>query len=607
MPDCRIVEQSSVSFRTDTLIVHISFLIHTTEGLQKIEWADWQKESFEKARSTRKPILLDIKGSWCHWCHVMDDTSYSDPVVIDLVNKGFIPIRVDTDKRPDVNRRYNMGGWPSTVFLDDKGEIITGGTYIPPEQFRQVLRSVLDFYSRNKESVKSKLQRPIIPRGNDQPLTERIGRDISTTIAVNFDIDYGGFGFEPKFPHSDALQYALVRYEFHNEHEMLKVATKTLEMMAKGGIYDEVEHGFFRYSTTRDWSIPHFEKMAEDNARLLGVYLNAYKITQNPLLKETAEEIIEYVTALLSNQQSGGFYGSQDADENYYSLSLPDRRKQTQPKVDTTIYVNYNALFVSSYLLAAVVLDRPDLGTFALKTLDYLLKQSLDKGQLVHFLAEGNSDGPRNLLIDSATVLLAVLDAYEYTGERNYLDRAVQLAESSVDTLYDSDAGGFYDAPADPESLGQLRARDKPLDENSQMSLGFLRLSWLSGNQKYYEMAEKSLRIFNQDYERYGLMAASYGLALDSLVHGPIGIAIVSSPSEKIASRFRNEALKLSVARRYILQLDPFKDVQRMEALGYGKSVAPVAHVCVGKVCGPPLTDPSALSSSVHALTVQNG
>jgi len=258
-------------------MVHIRFLTNITVDLQKIEWADWQKDSFDKARSTGKPILLDIKGSWCHWCHVMDDTSYSDPVVIDLVNKGFVPIRVDTDKRPDVNRRYNMGGWPSTVFLDDKGEIITGGTYIPPEQFRQVLRSVLDFYSRNKESVKSKLQRPIIPRGSDQPLTERIGRDISTTIAVNFDIDYGGFGFEPKFPHSDALQYALVRYEFHNEHEMLKVATKTLEMMSKGGIYDKVEDGFFRYSTTRDWSIPHFEKMAEDNARLLEVYLNAYR------------------------------------------------------------------------------------------------------------------------------------------------------------------------------------------------------------------------------------------------------------------------------------------------------------------------------------------
>ena len=587
-------------------MVHISFLIHTTVALQKIEWANWEKDSFDKARSTGKPILLDIKGSWCHWCHVMDDTSYSDPVVIDLVNKGFIPIRVDTDKRPDVNRRYNMGGWPSTVFLNDRGEIITGGTYIPPEQFRQVLRSVLDFYSRNKDSVKSKLERPIIPRGSDQPLTERIGRDISTTIAVNFDIDYGGFGSEPKFPHSDALQYALVRYEFHNENEMLKVATKTLEMMANGGIHDKVEHGFFRYSTTRDWSIPHFEKMAEDNARLLAVYLNAFRITRSPLFKQTAEGIIEYVTTALSSQQLGGFYGSQDADEEYYGLGLQERRKRTPPKIDTTIYVNYNALFVSSYLLAAATFDRQDLGTFAIKTIDYLLKHSVDNGQLVHFLAEDNAAGPRNLLTDNATLLLSLLDAYEYTGRRNYLDRAVQLGESSIDTLYDSSAGGFYDAPADPGSLGQLRVRDKPLDENSQISLGFLRLSWLSGNQKYHEIAEKSLRLFNQDYERHGLMAASYGLALDSLVHGPVGITIVSSSSNKIASRFRTEALKLSVTRRYILHLDPAKDSQRIEALGYDKSNAPVAYACVGKVCGPPLKDPSALSSSAHALTVQN-
>src|SRR2546427_7169514 len=168
--------------------------------LNKIQWLEWGKDSFEKAQSLGKPILLDITGSWCHWCHVMDNTSYSDPAVIDLVNKNFIPVRVDTDKRPDVNRRYNMGGWPTTAFLDNEGRIITGGTYIPPQQLREVLRSVLDFYGTNKGKVGSKLQPTRIPQAKNEPLSDKITKDIATTVAVNFDMDYGGFGFEPKFP-----------------------------------------------------------------------------------------------------------------------------------------------------------------------------------------------------------------------------------------------------------------------------------------------------------------------------------------------------------------------------------------------------------------------
>src|SRR5205809_3226691 len=159
--------------------------------LNKIEWLKWGQTAFDKARSSGKPILLDITGSWCHWCHVMDETSYSDPAVISTVNKNFIPVRVDTDERPEVNRRYNLGGWPTTAFLDGDGRIITGGTYIPPQQLREVLHSVLDFYSTNKDRIRSKLQTPHVHISKDEPLSDRIHRDIATTIAVNFDITTG--------------------------------------------------------------------------------------------------------------------------------------------------------------------------------------------------------------------------------------------------------------------------------------------------------------------------------------------------------------------------------------------------------------------------------
>jgi uncharacterized protein YyaL (SSP411 family) len=568
--------------------------------LGKIQWLDWSKESFEKARAEGKPILLDIKGSWCHWCHVMDETSYSDPAIVDALNKKFIPIRVDTDKRPDVNRRYNMGGWPTTAFLDSDGKIITGGTYIPPQQLREVIRSVLDMYAKNKGKVRSRLEPPRIPKATVEPLTESIAKDIATSVAVNFDIDYGGFGFEPKFPQTDSLEYALVRYRYHGEKEMLTVVSKTLEKMGKGGLYDHVEDGFFRYSTTRDWTIPHFEKMAEDNARLLATYLKAYQVTGNLYFKEKAEGILRYVQSKLADLEKGGFYGSQDADEEYYKLGLDERKKRTAPSIDKTFYVNYNVLFVSAYFLAGAVLNSSDYTKFGLKTLEGVLGTADDKGALPHYFGADVS-ALKGLLVDHALTLHALVDAYEYTGNWERIETAKKLLEYSIRTLGDEKDGGFYDIPEQSADIGELRARDKPMDENSSMATATLRMSWITGNERYEKLAEKTLRLFASDYERYGIMAAPYALALESLLSGPVGITILGSKSKE-TEKFKLQARKLYPVRRYLLQLDPARDSERIKQLGYNPAATPVAYVCVGKVCGPPLKEPSLIEPTVSSL-----
>jgi uncharacterized protein len=569
--------------------------------LNKIQWLDWGKDSFDKSRASGKPILLDIKGSWCHWCHVMDDTTYSDLAVIDTINKHFVPVRVDTDKRPDVNRRYNMGGWPTTAFLDSEGGIITGGTYIPPQQFRDVLRSVLDYYAKNKGKSRSKLEPITIPKATGQAIEERIVRDIATSIAVNFDIDYGGFGSEPKFPHTDSLDLALLRYKYGGEKEMLTVVNKTLDKMGRGGMYDQVEGGFFRYSTTRDWSIPHFEKMAEDNARLLAVYLHAVQITGNEYYRQVAEGIIRYVQITLSDEGKGGFYGSQDADEEYYKLVGKAREESKSPSVDGTFYSNYNALFVSSFLLAGVVLDRPDLASFALKTLDRIMENFSQTAGVAHYwgVEASNLTG---LLVDHACLLNTLLDAYEYTGKWSFVDRALELADLSLKTLHDLQNGGFYDIPESEGRLGELKTRDKPLDENSVMALGLLRLSWITGSERFSGIALKTLQLFVESHERHGLMAAGYAIALDSYLNGPIGLTIVGPQIGGDFESLKTQSLKAYPARRSILYLDTAKDAERIEKLGYKSSNGPQVYTCVGKVCGPPLKEPSQIESSLSSL-----
>src|SRR2546427_2609508 len=200
------------------------------------KWQDWSKDAFEKAKLEQKPILLDIFGSWCHWCHVMDKTSYSDAAVADFVNKNFVAVRVDTDKRPDVNRRYNMGGWPSTVFLDSEGKVITGGTYIPPQQMREVLRSVTDLYQKSRGKIRSKLGPVNIPKPTGEELTERLIGDISTTMAVNFDIDYGGVWVVAKVLHTEGPGIGLLRFFYKRGEGVMTGASKTLGEKRKGGV-----------------------------------------------------------------------------------------------------------------------------------------------------------------------------------------------------------------------------------------------------------------------------------------------------------------------------------------------------------------------------------
>jgi uncharacterized protein YyaL (SSP411 family) len=364
-------------------------------------------------------------------------------------------------------------------------------------------------------------------------------------------------------------------------------------------MYDHVENGFFRYSTTRDWSIPHFEKMAEDNAKLLGVYLRGYQLTGNSFYKQISQGIVDYICKTLSDQATGGFYGSQDADEKYYGLNLENRGKQTPPAVDHTFYTNYNALLVSSYLQASTVLNNSAPANFALKTLDRFIDIWNKAGSIPHYW-DGSENQPRDLLIDMAWLIHALVDAYEHTGGKEYLQYSVHLADHAIKTLADDEIGGFYDIPVSDTQLGQLAFRDKPIDENSAMSSALLRISWLTRDETYQKIAERTLRLYREEYERYGLMASTYGIALDYLLNGPVEITIIGS---KQATRgFVEAAFKVFPARRSIQQLDPDTDRKKIQTLGYDSSRSPKAYVCTKKTCGPPASDPGGITALVDQL-----
>ena len=305
---------------------------------QPVDWQQWSPEAFAQAARENKPILLDIGAVWCHWCHVMDRESYENQDTAALINQHFIAIKVDRDERPDIDSRYQaavaaisgQGGWPLTALLTPAGKPFFGGTYFPPTDqhgrpgLRRVLATMAEaFHDRRDEVEESALSVMAAIEENETfdgtgPLAGLLDKMIAATLA-QFDPRNGGFGSQPKFPNSAALDLLLDTgarptspYAEQSRHTVLF----TLEKMSKGGIYDHLAGGFHRYSVDERWVVPHFEKMSYDNSELLRNYVHAFQSTGEQECARIARECVAWIETHLSNREQGGFYSSQDADES---------------------------------------------------------------------------------------------------------------------------------------------------------------------------------------------------------------------------------------------------------------------------------------------------
>lgn len=299
-----------------------------------VDWFPWGPEAFEKARSENKPIFLSIGYSTCHWCHVMEHESFEDAAVAEVMNRHFIPVKVDREERPDVDRIYMLfvqattgsGGWPMSVFLTPELKPFYGGTYFPPDNrygrpgFRSLLEQVARAWSTDRARIDAssidvlntlEQHASIAPR--DGEIDPGILNSAFFAFRRSFDTRLGGFGSAPKFPRPSVYNFLLrYHYETGNE-EALDMVTLTLREMAKGGMHDQLGGGFHRYSVDERWFVPHFEKMLYDQAQLAISYLEAYQITHDQDLADVARDILDYVLRDMLHPE-GGFYSAEDAD-----------------------------------------------------------------------------------------------------------------------------------------------------------------------------------------------------------------------------------------------------------------------------------------------------
>ncbi|HEV2477011.1 MAG TPA: hypothetical protein VGX22_10755, partial [Candidatus Dormibacteraeota bacterium] len=453
-------------------------------------------------------------------------------------------------------------------------DILTGATYLPPEQMASALARIATYYRNNQAEIASRVLEArkrsagVVARSAGS-LEPGLVESVLDAVKAAYDPAYGGFGGAPKFPQTDALLLLLEQSKLRSDEELRRMAVHTLEQMTSGGTYDHVEGGFFRYSTTQDWSVPHFEKMLEDHAGL--VQALAVAGMGDALAKTTG-----YLDRVLRDPATGLYGGSQDADEHYYSLDAAERAKLTPPYVDHRVYTAWNAALAISYL---------DAGLDPEQMLDSLFARAYRRGEgMMHAEAAGRAQGAplaAGQLGDQVWSLWAAVRS-------NRIEIALDLSAHLEERYADHELGGYFDH-AGGEELGRLDERIKPLAENSVAAMALTELDTFVGDPSapYRERARRALESVAQLPRQYGLMAAVFARALDRLPH-----------AIKVSTRNAELARAARAAHPYaVIDTSGPPGARRAHPEQDG------AVVCVGTICLAPVFTPEGVKEAIREAT----
>ena len=498
----------------------------------KVEWREWGPEAFAEAREADRPVLLSLSATWCSWCHRMDREAYSNPMIAANVNDSFVPVRVDIDRQPRVRERYNVGGFPSTVFATPDGELLTGATYLDTDAMRQVVQRVRDLWTHKGEDA-ARIPRSLRedpPAGELSPEIERL---VAGQLDDKFDDGYGGWGDSEKFPLPRTVEFALKR-----DREQ---ALGTLSGVSQH-LLDGYDGGFFRFAENRDWTDVHYEKLLSTNAALVRAYANAYLYTGDETYREPAAQAVEYLTTTLwTGDAFGGSQAPGDAPEGgsgdeetdgpgYYDLEPSDREAAESPPVDGTAFADGNAMAADALLTYYAHTDDESARRYAERALDYVLAELVDDGTVSHF---AGTDSETGLLADQAHLLGALATAAQVLGEDQYLAAAREVADYALENLREPDeSGAFVDGPR--EGAGLLSRPLRPVDHNAEIADALTDLALLTGDDRYRAVAEDAIAAFADAADRFGVQVAVYATAAARLCRDPLVIEVADDPGSDL-------------------------------------------------------------------------
>lgn len=493
-----------------------------------VRWSEWDDAAFARAQAEDKPVVLDLMTPWSQGCRVMDADVYGDPVVAEALNRDYVAVRVDAERRPDIGDRYQLGGWPTTGFLTPGGLLMGGATILDVDQMRKLLAQLKAGYAANKEKIAEEIVRrdekirealqP--PSAGVAALSIEVFRKTVRGIVATHDALHGGFGEAPKQPLPASLRVVLQAFHETRGADFATVLVKTLDAMADRGMYDAAAGGFFHYATNAVWSAARTEKLCEVNARLAGLYLDAALVTGRERWLRRALHALEWARRTLLDPERGVFFGSQAGDDEYYGAAKPGR---TPPPVDRTIFTTSSAAMASAFLRAAEVTGDPAWAGPALRGLEWLRRHGVRDGAVAHY-----HDGTArvfHLARDPIALALAELDAHGHTGEARLLEDAEARMEDLLRRFWSDAAGGLVDRAVDAPAQGDLVIPRRSMAETALAAEAFARLWRLTGRDRHRRSSEKLLQSFPDLLDGYGHESAEYALAMDWHLRLPVEVA----------------------------------------------------------------------------------
>jgi uncharacterized protein YyaL (SSP411 family) len=575
---------------------------HRPNRASEIAWRDWGAAAFDEAEATSRPVLLNLTAFWCHWCHEMDETTYSDPAVIDFINTHLIPIRVDADRNPHVQDRYIAGGWPTNAFLTSTGEVLWAGTYTTAAKLLEVARGVTAAWSERREEFQLEIERRRMALEAARSRHSAVGLvrreasdDVITATREAFDARNGGFGTEPKFPPGETIEL-LYTLGAQGDAYAIEMADRTLDGMLAGDLLDREAGGFFRYATSAEWTAPRYEKLLEINAIQLEAYVLGASVRARPDWEEIARQTVEWVESTLA-LPSGLWAGSQCADESYFVLNRAARAEVDAPPTDRTVYTAWNAMWIAALTAAGARLGNHAWIVRAESALSSLIEtMSSTNGLFYHHCDEFGERGIDFLLVDAVEVARAAMQQYQATGKMKWLDTARTVAQSIEKSFWAED-GGFWDRTSTHHDVGALRYRDRPFEMNARTARLLLDLSYATGSRGFRGLAERTLALLSPQAGRFGVAGASFAIAVEEFFSPPPYVVIVGDSAATAALRARALGLPHAGRRVWTLQNGGRVGTQSIPALP-----SPAAYACGRHGCSPPVVDEAALAAAITPL-----
>jgi uncharacterized protein len=565
---------------------------------EPVKWNGWDNDLFARATAEKRFVILDLEAVWCHWCHVMEKTTYADPKVEDLLAAKYLPVRVDQDANPDLSSRYGDWGWPATiVFGPDGTEIAKIRGYIEPERMQALLKAVIDDPSPGPSVGEAFEVKP--------SASAFLTREQRATLIRNYDESYedkiGGWGDGQKYIDADSLDYAMSRAEAGDAAATLR-ARQTLD--AAIALIDPLWGGVFQYSEAGSWAHPHFEKIMSFQAQYIRQYSQAYALWKDPKYLAAARDIERYLTSFLASPD-GAFYVSQDADldhdtdgHTYYALGDADRRKLGMPRIDRNIYARENGWAISGLVAFYDVTDDPKVLAIAEKAAKWVNdNRALPDGGFRH----GDKDRGGPYLGDTLAMGQAFLDLYAATGDRDWLTAAARAGDY-VGAAFKDTAGGFLTSKTSEARAGVFAKPAKLVDDQIQVARFMNLLNRYFGNESYRELASHAMRYLTSasaDMPRPlpGVLLADQQLAVE-----PTHMTIVGQKDDVRAQALHTVARAYPAMYKRLEWLDLREGKLPNADVEYPDLGQPAAFACSNRICSYPSFSTDELQANVQQM-----